>query len=158
MKRLASLYLAAGALVLALGMASSSIAAGFGGPGFGPGPQLTPEQQQQAQEIFNQQYANTESARQQLYAKRAELNALLASPNPDKGRIQALSREIGELNGVLLGARSEVRNQLQQKGIPGDFYGRRGSWRDDDNWDRPRRGHRHSGYHGRMARGGCGCW
>lgn len=98
----------------------------FGAPCPGYGPGLSPEQMQEAQKIFTDNYASMTATRQELAAKRAELNALLASPAPDRGQIERLSTEIGQLRGKMLAARADVRAQLQAKGLPADFYGPRG--------------------------------
>lgn len=88
------------------------------------GQQLTPEQMSKAQKIYNDSYAEMEEARQALAGKRAELDQQLASPNPDRGRIEALSRDIGELRGKMLASRLDVRNKLAEQGLPPDCFGR----------------------------------
>ena len=98
----------------------------FGGPEFGYGNGLSPEQMEQARQIFNESYASMDSTRQNLAAKRAELNAELANPNPDKAKIERLATEIGALRGKMLAARTEVRSRLQEQGLPADYYGPRG--------------------------------
>lgn len=163
MKSFKCFSLAASFLVLSLAIAGSASAAGFSG-GFVPSippqqapqqpapQQPTPQQFQDAQKIFNQYNASMEAARQQLAAKQYELNALLSSPKPDKDQIQALSREIGELRGQMLANRADVRAQLQQRGLPSDFYGNHHGYRHHSHG--PNWGVRQRGY----ARGGCGCW
>lgn len=144
-------------------------------PAFGPG--LSPEQMQQAQQIFNESFASMDGTRQTLAAKRAELNALLASPNPDKGQIERLSTEIGQLRGKMLAARADVRAKLQQQGLPADFYGpgapRGGNFGPNPGWgcpgmmmwdngpqgwnDGPRGGWHHGPRHGGRGHGHGGC-
>ncbi len=130
------------------------------------GQQLTPQQMEQARQIWQQSYAEMEGTRQALANKRAELDQQLASPNPDRGRIESLSREIGELRGKILSSRADVRSQLAARGLPPDWYGygpaNNGSygyygapcWSGMDGmmgW--PGNGWRH--HHGHGWRGGC---
>lgn len=142
-------------------------------PAFGPG--LSPEQMRQAQKIFDENFASMDATRQELAAKRAELNALLASPNPDRGKIERLSADIGQLRGKMLAARADVRAKLQQQGLPADFYGPNGprGWGYGPNpgwgcpgmmWDNGHRGWHgyrggpwhHGPRHGGRGHGGCG--
>lgn len=88
------------------------------------GQQLTPEQMDKARKIWNDAYAEMENTRQALAARRAELDRQLASPNPDRDRITALSREIGELRGRMLAARVDARDKMAAQGLPSDCYGR----------------------------------
>lgn len=154
------------ALVFALflGAAMTCQAAGP----YGYGPQLSPEQLQSAQKIFNDHYAGMDATRQALTAKRAELDAQLASPEPDSGRIEQLSREIGELRGKMLSARASVRSQLAKNGLPPDYFGPgNNSWNDNGGvWQGPGWHHNggwghHRGYRGHRGdwgpRGGWGC-
>lgn len=159
---------------LAIGFAAQSDAAVFydapRGDGYAAG--MTQEQYAKAREIFNNNYAATEETRRALTAKRAELDSLLANPNADKGRIESLSREIGELRGKMLSARSDLRTQLQQNGLNPDFYGpapRNGygpaprGYYGPDVWHHHGRRGGHHGYAGPRRGGmmrGCygGCW
>ena len=124
--------------------------------GGGYGPQMTPQQLESAREIVGRGYANMDSTRQALAAKRNELDSLLASPNPDGARIEQLSREIGELRGKMLSARAQVRSELIQKGLSPDFLGPNAGGREYD-YAPPRRYH-HGPYHGGWGhRGWHGC-
>lgn len=118
--------------------------------------QLTPEQMEAARQIFNNNFASMDTTRQALAAKRAELNSVLASPQPDGAKIESLSREIGELRGKMLAARAEVRSQLARNGLPTDFYGPEGEGPDNRAFG-PRHGYHHPRHRG-YQRGGCGCW
>ena len=148
-------------------MAPQSHAADWGCPAWNNsyGPQMNPQQMEMAREIIGRNFANMDSTRQALAAKRQELDALLASPNPDAGRIEKLSREIGELRGKMLAARAQIRSQLAQKGLSPDFLGPDAPER-QDNFGGPQAYHhnryRHGGWgHGRGhgAPYGCGgCW
>lgn len=124
----------------------------FSGPGYyGCGgcwgqPALSAEQQMQAKKIFDESYEKTKNIRQTLGAKRAELDAQLSSPEPDKNIIENLSREIGELRGKMISERVEVRNKLAKAGLPADLYGTDG-FEGNGGW---RRGGHHHNHHGRV--------
>lgn len=133
-------------------------ASAHGGPcPYAYGEGLSQEQMDEARRIYNENFVSMNSTRQALAARYSELDQLLASQNPDRDRIETLSREIGELRGKLLAARAEVRSKLQERGLPDNFYGRgapRGGryYYGGQNWH-------HGGKHGpRGPRGGCGCW
>lgn len=132
--------------------------------GQGNNIQLTPEQLEAARQIFLNNYAGMDGTRQALSEKRAQLDDELASPSPDPGRIETLSREIGELRGKMLSARAMVRSQLGEQGLPMDVYGPRPPRAGADDpgvWNGPRRHHGpRGGHHGYGAPGwGCGgCW
>lgn len=87
------------------------------------GQRLSPQQRQQAEKIFNDNFASMEATRQALAEKRAELDDELQSDNPDTDKIEAISRQIGELRGKMLSARVKTRSQLAEQGLPDDFYG-----------------------------------
>lgn len=110
--------------ILALGIAASAEAAG--GRDYRPDAQiyggLSAEQEATARKLFSESAASTAAIRDQLRAKRAELDAQLASPTPNKGKIESLSREIGELRGKLMNARVELRSRLADEGIPGEAF------------------------------------
>lgn len=107
-------------------------------------PVLTAEQQMQAKKIFDESYERTRNIRQALGAKRAELDALLSSQDPDKTKIEDLSREIGELRGKMISERVEVRRKLAEAGLPADLYGTEG-FEENGGWRRGRHHHRHHG-------------
>ena len=156
--------------VLALGIcatANSQPGGAMGRPGPAMQQQLSPEQLEQAKRIFQESYKDMEATRQALAAKRAELDSLLYSPNPDKAKIETLSREIGELRGKMLAARVETREKLQQNDLPENIYGpdqpmRRGYgprpevWQGGRHWHGHRRPHGGWGCPGMM--GPCGNW
>lgn len=145
-------------------------AAGFNGPGAKGNPgwnqQLTPEQRQQAEKIFTENFSSMDETRQLLAQKRQQLDEILASDNPDPSQIETLSREIGDLRGKMLAARVKARAQLAEQGLPQDFYGpggprpRRDWQRGPEVWHGGKRGHGHRHGHGRgyyMMGPGYGC-
>lgn len=121
-KRITTLALAA---ILALGAAGAAEAAN--GRDYRPDayayPGLSPEQEAAARKLHAESLAGTTDLRDALRAKRAELDAQLASPDPDKGKIESLSRDIGELRGKLMAARVDLRARLAREGIPAEAYG-----------------------------------
>lgn len=115
------------------------------------------------QKIFNDNYADMNATRQALTEKRAQLDAELASPNPDRNKIESLSREIGDLRGKMLSARAQVRAELAKKGLPANPYGPGDyGWGDNpevwqgQGWHH--RAPRHHGGGGWGMRGGCPWW
>ncbi|WP_165078713.1 MULTISPECIES: periplasmic heavy metal sensor [unclassified Desulfovibrio] len=122
-KKLTTLALAA---ILALGMAGAAQAAGRDyrpdAQAYQAYPGLSTEQQAKAKKIHDETVAATSETREKLRAKRAELDAQLASPEPDKDKIESLSREIGELRGKLMAARVDLRAKLAKEGIPAEAY------------------------------------
>lgn len=168
-KRFATLFIAAA--IICCGAVASQAQNGDNAPRYQMQPygqQLTPDQMAKAQEIFNNSYAEMEATRAAWASKRAELDRELASANPNPGRIEALSREIGELRGKMLSTRADVRNRLAAQGLPSDCFGR--GYGPDDNpyyggyygpcWggrgDYPGNGfYRHHGHGWGGHRGGC---
>ena len=119
-KKLTTLALAA---ILALGAAGAAQAAGRDyRPDAQAYPGLTTEQQAKAKKIHDETVADTNDTREKLRARRAELDAQLASPEPDKSKIESLSREIGELRGKLMAARVDMRAKLAKEGIPAEAF------------------------------------
>ncbi len=99
-------------LLLTASMAIAGPGAGWGGggmgwgPGMGPGygrgvenlPGLTPEQAQKLQETRRKHLAEVAPLQNQRLAKRSELRALWADPNPDREKILAKQRELADLD------------------------------------------------------------
>ncbi len=77
----------------------------------------TPEQQAAAQKLFDEFQTSTDSVRQQLVVKEAELRAQTDSPSPDAQKIEALSQEIGKLRGQMLAARVGLDAKLRDAGL-----------------------------------------
>lgn len=127
-----------------------------------PSSAYTSDQAQAAKKIFAESYARMEETRQALALKQGELNRELASAQPDKDKIEALSTEMGKLRGQLLAARVEARQQLEAEGLPADCYGRRPAQAYGPCWGGPADGgrggwyhHGHGGHGGHGSRGGC---
>ena len=97
---------------------------------------LSPEQQKAMQDTYTEFDKKVEPLRQQFHAKKVELRALYSQGTAQNDpKVQALVKELGDLDAKLYAARTDLRRQLNDKGVP--VYGGMG------------RGH------GGMGRGGC---
>jgi zinc resistance-associated protein len=90
-----------------------------GGPGYGwnygtGNSNLTDEQRTQLDNLYNKFYEDTANTRSQLWAKRAELNALLSSPNPDSEKAKALQKEISDLRAKMAQDRLALDLEVQK--------------------------------------------
>lgn len=114
------------ALVAVLGFAGFASAQGHGAgsPGMGMGMTggnmmgLTPEKQAAAQKIYADHNAATVQLKQQLFAKQSELNAQLYGGATDDKKVQALTKEISDLNAKLFESQVNLKRQLAKEGIP----------------------------------------
>lgn len=121
------------ALAALLGLANLASAQGpmmggpgmMGGYGYGMGmiSGLTPEKQAAVQKLYTDYSLATEPVRQQLFAKQSELNTLYYSGTTDTAKVQALAREIGDLNTKLYSAQANLRKQLAAEGVPASGMG-----------------------------------
>ena len=127
MLRIALVALATVALTSSLALArhGDGMGGGQGGgqggcPGMGGGmAQLTPEKQAAFQKIHDAFAAKTAQMRAELGVKMAELNALAVAPTPDQAKIDALTKQIGDIKGKLLSERTQLRIQLAKEVGPG---------------------------------------
>ncbi len=111
------------ALALTTLMTTSSLALARNGDGKGPGAgygcagmvQLTPEQQAAFQKLHDAYATKTAQLRADLGVKMAELNAATVAANPDQGKIDALTKQIGEMEGKLLSERALFRQQVAKE-------------------------------------------
>jgi len=124
--RIALVALATVALTSSLALArpggqGAGMGAGQGDcPGAGGGmAQLTPEKQAAFQKIHDAFAAKTAQMRAELGVKMAELNALAVAPTPDSAKIDALTKQIGEIKGKLLSERTQFRIQVAKEVGPG---------------------------------------
>jgi len=114
------IYLSFGAALLAVLLIGSLALAQQGRwtqeRGYGPGWTQLDEQQQQ--ELLERRQAHHEQVypkRQHMIARQAELNALLASPEPDQARIEELKQDLVQLNQEIFEMRLEHRIQNRQE-------------------------------------------
>jgi len=125
--RITLVALATLALTASLALARPGAGPGKGagtGPGDCPGAgggwaQLTPEKQAAFQKIHDAFAAKTAQMRAELGVKMAELNALAVAPTPDQAKIEALTKQIGEIKGKLLAERTAFRIQVAKEVGPG---------------------------------------
>lgn len=125
---LAMVALATVLLTASLAMARPGGPAGPGnGPGNGPCgaayAQLSPEKQAALQKLQEAHYAKTAQMRADLGVKRAELNALAVTGNPDTAKVQALSKDLGDLIGKLAAERTLFRAQVAKEIGPAGLAG-----------------------------------
>jgi zinc resistance-associated protein len=117
---------------------------------------MTPEQYQAVQEGYAEFDRTTEPLRRQMYAKQAELDALYYRDVPQNDpKVQALVKEVADLDARLYAAGQDLNKRLNDKGVPA--YGGMGNRPGCPMWGMP--GYGHGGGmmgHGPMRRGGCG--
>jgi zinc resistance-associated protein len=115
------------ALTLTIAAAAWAVGPGYGmmgrgmGPGYAPQPQITAEQQAEFVKARAAFLKDTQALRQQAAAKRIELGALWAQPQPDQARIVALSNELVDLRAQL--AKKRNQHLAQFPGIGAQFCG-----------------------------------
>lgn len=104
---------------------------GPGGGGWGGGPaydcpnyygrsqsNLTDEQRNQLAELGRKYYDSTAQLRTQMWAKRGELQSLLASPNPDPEKARTLQKDLSELRSKM--AQERLNFTLEERKINPD--------------------------------------
>ena len=121
-----------------------------GGPGShrqdGRGFRGLTEEQQAKLDGFDQKFFNeTGSLRGEIWSKKAELDSLLNSQNPDGEKMKALQKEISTLQAQMSEKRLSYRLE-SRKVAPEDYY--RGNTR----------GYSERGWSSRGGRGDGGCW
>ncbi|NJB68419.1 zinc resistance-associated protein [Desulfobaculum xiamenense] len=73
---------------------------------------LTQEQQEKADALSQKFFADTQPLRQQMYAKNAELEALLANGEKDQKRIDTVIAELNALHSDFFKKRVEFRQKI----------------------------------------------
>lgn len=86
-----------------------------GGGGCGQALQLSPEKQEAFKKLYDAFYTKTAQLRAAIRVKQAELDAAAVAPTPDQAKIEALSKEIGELIGKLTAERAQFRIQAAKE-------------------------------------------
>ena len=79
---------------------------------------LTPQQQETAQKLNAEFVTATTGLRQEIINKSNELNAQVNGEAPDATKIEALSKEIGVLQGKLLAEQAILNTKLAKAGVP----------------------------------------
>ncbi len=80
--------------------------------GHGPVGQLSPEKQAAVATLRTEHQQAILQDQLQLRAKQAELDALLAAPQPDQAKIAAVSNEITALHGKMLNVQNTYRRKI----------------------------------------------
>ena len=113
--------------------------------------ELSQEQMAQLDAARARHRAEVEPLHQQMIIKRAELKSEMISQNPDSGKVEALHKEIGELQGKLANAQIKHNEELAAQGLPsyyrgghyaGGYFGHKGPGYMNDH----RGGYGHRGY------------
>ena len=146
---------AALALVALLGTAGivSAQPGNPAGPHMGPHMNMTTEQMNSLDSIHKEFGPKMQPLLQQKYGKQAEINALLyQGVKADDPRIQALQKDIKDVDGKLYQLDSAMRKQMQDKGVP--YMGGHGMGR--GMMDCPGMGGGRGMGHGGMGHGGKG--
>lgn len=96
-----------------------------GGPGwdcpnyYGPsGANLTDEQRSKLDELERNFYDNTAQIRNQIWAKRGELQTVMSSPNPDAEKARALGKELSDLQAKM--AQERLNLTIEERKINPD--------------------------------------
>ena len=79
---------------------------------------LTPEQQAKMEKMHTEFLAATETTRQQLIMKNAELKAQMTSSNPDTAKIESISKDLGALEGKMRAECVKFKKLLGAEGLP----------------------------------------
>ena len=80
---------------------------------------MSPEQYKAMQDTYAEFDKRVAPLRQQLYAKQTELNTLYGQGAPQNdSKVQALSKDIGNLDNQLYAAHTDLRGQLSDRGVP----------------------------------------
>ncbi|BAH78012.1 periplasmic heavy metal sensor [Solidesulfovibrio magneticus] len=108
------------ALTSSLALARGGMGGGQGGQGSCPGMgggwgQLSPEKQAAFQKLHDAFAAKTAQLRADLGVKMAELNALSVAATPDQAKIDAVTKQIGDLQAKLLSERTQFRIQVSKE-------------------------------------------
>lgn len=126
--RVKSLHIVLSALAILALTSSLALArggmGGQGGQGGCPGMdggwgQLSPEKQAAFQKLHDAFAAKTAQLRADLGVKLAELNALSVGTSPDQAKIDAVTKQIGDLQAKLLSERTQFRIQVAKEIGPG---------------------------------------
>lgn len=115
-KKLGVLVLAAALFCGISGYADAKGPKGNGAPRYME--QLTPEQQNQARAIFEEGKNARQVLAADIAAKKAELAEVMKSASPDAARIEALSKELGQLRGKEMLVRMETTEKIKKAGLP----------------------------------------
>lgn len=106
---------------------------------------LTEEQQAKLDGLDQKFFNETGNLRGEIWSKRAELDGLLNSQNPDENKIRVLQKEISTLQAQMAEKRLNYRLEAR-KTAPEGYYGGNAGRYSERSWS------------SRGGRGGGGCW
>jgi len=130
-------YLAAAALVGAIGLSTITMANARGNYGYGPGPgygdcnggrycdnwSFSEKDDEKASAFF----AETKEIRKEIVVKRSELDALMRQDNPDEKKVANLAGELYDLQNMME-EKAEKTFEGSPRGPGNGNCGRRGGW------------------------------
>lgn len=108
-------------IVLVLAVASVAMArnsfqkAGYHNGNWAAYNQLTPEKQQQVQDIIKKYEDSFQSLKSQQWAKRTELNALVDSGKADKDSIHALVKDLSEIRDKVYAEHAKMAGEIEKE-------------------------------------------
>ena len=111
------------ALTLAFITAFAGFASAQGHGMMGGMGAMTPEHQATMQKLHADFNTATADLQKQLFAKESELNAALYADKPDDKKVDALTKEIGELNAKIYAERVKMHKAMAKEGIVPDKGG-----------------------------------
>jgi zinc resistance-associated protein len=135
-------YVAAAALIGAIGLSTIAMAHGRGNYGYGPGPgfgdcdggrycnnlALSEKDSEKASAFF----AETKEIRKEIVVKRSELEALMQQDNPDEKKVAKLTGDLFDLQTMMEEKAEKTFEGTSRSGYgPGPGFGncgRRGGW------------------------------
>ncbi len=83
--------------------------------------QLTDEEQKTVMELMQKYHGPMMELKKQLYAKRADLNAVMAQEKLDSKKARALAKEISALQSKFMDQHMEMFIEMREKGV--SYYG-----------------------------------
>ncbi|ABA88954.1 hypothetical protein Pcar_1711 [Syntrophotalea carbinolica DSM 2380] len=112
-----------GVLVIPLNSDADRMRGGSGYHMMGSGmmSQLTAEEQKTVNDLVQKYHGPMMELKKQLFAKRAELNAVMAQEKFDAKKARSLSKEISALQSKFMDQHAEMFIEMREKGV--SYYG-----------------------------------
>ena len=104
--------------ILSLSLAALVLSS-FSGVALAQGVAYSAEQKAKAEALYTESQAAIAPLMQQVKEKKAELNVQMVSANPDKAKIESLSKEIGALQGKIRVEQATLNSKLTKEGLSG---------------------------------------
>lgn len=104
-------------VILVLSMAAVAMARGgyHNGGNWAAFEQLTPEKQQQVQTIIKKYETTFQTLKNQQWAKRTELNALVESGKADKETIHALVKDLSDVREKMYTTHQKMADEIEKE-------------------------------------------